>query len=84
MRYIHFTASYDRNNYNTKKQPHNLQTTFHGVGACGWQLVDYNILYKMYNNGMRWEYNNVKYNIEKNHIIINLSLIASLEHNDTQ
>lgn len=28
--------------------------------------------------------NNVKYNIEKNHIIINLSLIASLEHNDTQ
>jgi len=28
--YIHFIELYDRNNYKTNKQTHNLQTTIHG------------------------------------------------------
>jgi len=33
--YVHFIAFYNRNNYKTKKQPHNLQTTIYGGGAHG-------------------------------------------------
>ncbi|KAE9538465.1 hypothetical protein AGLY_005564 [Aphis glycines] len=30
IKYVHFIAFYDRKNYKTKKQPHNLQTITHG------------------------------------------------------
>jgi len=35
IRYVYFIAFYYRNNYKTKKQPHNLETTINGGGARG-------------------------------------------------
>jgi len=35
IRYIQYIAFYDRNNYKTKKQPHNLQKTING--PRGWK-----------------------------------------------
>jgi len=31
IKYVHFILFYDRNNYKTKKQPNNLQTTIRGI-----------------------------------------------------
>jgi len=42
IRYVHFIAFYDRNDYKTKKQPHNLQRTIHG-GRTTW-VTDSNII----------------------------------------
>lgn len=45
IRYVHFIASYDRNNYMAKKQPPNLQTTIHEGRARSSQLVIGVIMY---------------------------------------
>jgi len=45
IRYVHFIAFYDRNNYMIKKQPPNLQTTIHEGGARSSQQVIYIITY---------------------------------------
>jgi len=38
--YVHFISYYyNRNNYKTKKQPHNFQTTIHRGGPRGWQYI---------------------------------------------
>jgi len=35
IKYAYFIAFYDKNNYKTKKQPYNLQTTIHGMKHVG-------------------------------------------------